>query len=324
MSLFPYTNKKRYWPLIQGLFIAFLFFSFPTAISGQAGNTITFSDNSACGTMGTLIFLDTDATGRHRYQNAVAEILCEWDNGQQRWEFRHTGFNQVITSSTFASLPNPPDAATGGYTGGEYFGQDCTTNGLTISGTGTQNFLPITLSSFIATPKNKEIQLEWTTATEVNNAFMVIERSHDAKAFIEIGRVEGIGDSNTLQNYSLMDKTPFNGINYYRLKQIDFDGRSTYHPIVTANLVIDDVDVQLFPNPMADQVNIRLAQTTPNNINIKVFNSFGQVVKLLSFPSAENAIDFELSDLPKGQYTLQIHIEQQNIIINKNIRVVEA
>ena len=118
---------------------------------GQAGHTIQFQAGD-CGvqeigaTPMTLTFLDTDATGRHRYQNLTHNVLCQWNNTLMQWEFIATNFppeHDLICFSAFGSHPNPPDEATGNYQPGEFFGIDCVGDGsnFVVMGSGTQNFL---------------------------------------------------------------------------------------------------------------------------------------------------------------------------------------
>lgn len=89
--------------------------------------------------------------------------------------------------------------------------------------------LPIELLSFTAESiENNTIQLNWLTAAETNNDYFTVERSQGGLNFSTVGIVTGAGNSNTTSSYSFIDQQPHPGINYYRLKQIDFDGKHTY------------------------------------------------------------------------------------------------
>lgn len=87
--------------------------------------------------------------------------------------------------------------------------------------------LPVELLSFNCTSNQRGIELNWITATEHDNDYFAIERSADGKNFEEIARISGAGNSTSETEYRYMDKNPLNGINYYRLKQVDFNGNST-------------------------------------------------------------------------------------------------
>ena len=88
--------------------------------------------------------------------------------------------------------------------------------------------LPVELMSFTGMEYQNEIQLNWTTATEVNNDYFEVERSLDAVHFDIIGKVAGGGTSSEVLKYQLIDPSPVAGINYYRLKQVDYDGTFEY------------------------------------------------------------------------------------------------
>ncbi|HLP12341.1 MAG TPA: T9SS type A sorting domain-containing protein [Flavobacteriales bacterium] len=111
--------------------------------------------------------------------------------------------------------------------------------------------LPIELISFNAYPDGDKIDLAWTTAAEINNAYFTIERSKDGELWAEITKVTGAGNSNQQIDYFDVDYTPLKGTSYYRLKQTDFDGRFTYSQIVVVKNgeVSFNGDITPFPNP---------------------------------------------------------------------------
>ncbi|MFC2111583.1 C25 family cysteine peptidase, partial [Bacteroidota bacterium] len=95
--------------------------------------------------------------------------------------------------------------------------------------------LPIELISFKAEFNGQTVELNWVTASEVNNNSFSIERSIDAETFIEINNVPGAGTSNSIVEYNAIDVFPFDGIAYYRLKQTDYNGNSDYSKTITVN-----------------------------------------------------------------------------------------
>ena len=85
--------------------------------------------------------------------------------------------------------------------------------------------LPIELSDFSVRKKNAAaVELNWTTSSEINNDFFTIEKSRNGFDFLEIGMLDGQGQSNSNNHYRFIDEQPYEGYNYYRLKQTDFDG----------------------------------------------------------------------------------------------------
>ncbi len=109
--------------------------------------------------------------------------------------------------------------------------------GFSILVFGTTNFennpLPVTLVSFEGQVQEDGVELNWVTASEVNNSHFEVERSTDGENFEQIGRVEGFGTTTVTQGYSFMDANTVSGVVYYRLRQVDFDGAFEYSKIIT-------------------------------------------------------------------------------------------
>lgn len=97
------------------------------------------------------------------------------------------------------------------------------------------NPLPVTLTTFDAQCEGGEIEITWTTETEVNNDYFVIEKSYDGTVFFELATVQGQGNSTVPTNYSYSDGDNYTGPIYYRLKQVDFDAATTYFNVVATN-----------------------------------------------------------------------------------------
>ena len=100
--------------------------------------------------------------------------------------------------------------------------------------------LPVELLSFTGKNDGEKNILDWATATEINNDYFIIERSADGKTFEEIGTVQGAGNSSSQKNYEFTDnsepQTPYSELIYYRLRQVDYDGKYEYSPIISINL----------------------------------------------------------------------------------------
>ncbi|WP_158607163.1 T9SS type A sorting domain-containing protein [Pontibacter oryzae] len=112
--------------------------------------------------------------------------------------------------------------------------------------------LPVELASFTGAATANGITLEWSTASEDNNSHFEIERSPDGKAFEQIGLVQGHGNSSVMLYYTHQDKRPKPGTNYYRLRQVDFDGQFEYSKIIAVNAsesMAQELQVILAPNP---------------------------------------------------------------------------
>lgn len=122
---------------------------------------------------------------------------------------------------------------------------------------GYTTVLPIKLKSFNAFMSKSICNLSFTTASEINNAGFDIERSTDGIDFSKIGWVDGHGSTTEEKHYSFIDTNPIVGMNYYRLRQVDYDGRFEYSKIVSIMMKSDAVTI--FPNPASDILHIQNA-----------------------------------------------------------------
>lgn len=114
--------------------------------------------------------------------------------------------------------------------------------------------LPITLCLFDAKPYNKDVMVRWKTASESNNDYFTVERSEDGVNFRNIGEVKGAGNSSHLISYYLLDSDYLKGINYYRLKQTDFNGKYSYSSIVSVDMSIHTGVVVRTVNTLGQEV----------------------------------------------------------------------
>ena len=172
--------------------------------------------------------------------------------------------------------------------------------------------LPVVLLDFTANCNKDNIEIEWTTVSEIDNDYFVIEKSLNAINFHEVAQIEGVGNSNSKQNYKWTDLELSNKTNYYRLKQVDFDGTIIYHKIISTECQSQssnpELTVKLYPNPAEKQLNIILNNTDCNNCKVDFINTTGQVV-LSADLSTETNID--ISNLPKGIYLVVVKAEDE-------------
>lgn len=169
--------------------------------------------------------------------------------------------------------------------------------------------VPIELLHFQAkATKTNQAQLSWATASEQNNSYFLIERSLDGKQFEVIGKVEGAGTTLEQKDYSFIDETPFEGVNYYRLQQIDFDGAFEYTDIEAVHINSKDETLSIFPIPTHDFLNYNIAQIEGVKA-IHLFDMMGRLVK------TDRVLDgrLNISDLPSGQYTLVFEGEGKRV-----------
>jgi hypothetical protein len=173
--------------------------------------------------------------------------------------------------------------------------------------------LPIELISFIAELRGiNEVELNWTTASETNNDHFTIERSADGIEFFSLITVKGAGNSNAFRKYSTFDKDPLEHLNYYRLKQTDYDGKISYSEIIPVNVGKKNLLV-VYPNPATEILNFRIAESSGTDIIHEIRNIQGLLLSGGILHTSKNNDFFTLgiNELPPGTYMLRL-ITQQN------------
>jgi hypothetical protein len=175
--------------------------------------------------------------------------------------------------------------------------------------------LPIELLSFTGEAKEKKNILEWITATETNNNYFSIERSADGTNFQEIARVTGAGTSVTDRSYHAEDLSPLEGANYYRLKQVDFDGKLSYSQVIAVEHYSTAISIDnIYPNPTTGELNFNIISSSKGNVTIQVIDPYGRTASKTKAAMNEGHTSFtyDISELPKGIYTLKITSDHDN------------
>ena len=131
----------------------------------------------------------------------------------------------------------------------------------TFGSKGSGHSLPITLVAFNAVPRNTVVVTNWQTALEINNDYFTVERSGDGENFVAIGTVKGAGNSTVEINYLWTDENPLNGVSYYRLKQTDFNGNSSYSEVVPVSMSTP-ASITIYPNPASTEAFMNFTNLT--------------------------------------------------------------
>lgn len=177
--------------------------------------------------------------------------------------------------------------------------------------TGNGSSLPVTLMSFTVQKKNTYAELIWITVTETNNYGYDVEKSTDSYEWVKIGFVKGTGNSNIFYQYSYNDLLTENISKgdttiYYRLKQIDFDGKFSYSELKSVNLSSLDSNkptvFDLFPNPASEYFNI-ISNQPENLFEVKIYNEVGSIVRSFTM---ENRVRLDISDMKPSAYVIII------------------
>ncbi|RIJ37560.1 T9SS C-terminal target domain-containing protein [Pontibacter oryzae] len=166
--------------------------------------------------------------------------------------------------------------------------------------------LPVELVSFKGAAVNGAAKLTWATAQEKNNERFVVERSQDGKAFAAIGEVKGNGTSAARTDYSFTDTNPAAGANYYRLRQIDFDGTEDFSKVVELNInkntiAANSALASVYPTVASTEVKVNFALT---NANVTVLDASGRQVA--QFANAGRELVIPVSNLQRGVYFVTV------------------
>jgi hypothetical protein len=177
--------------------------------------------------------------------------------------------------------------------------------------TGT---VPVTLTMFKAENIGTAIKLTWNTFTEINNAYFEIQKSNDGNIFEAIATVNSQsinGNSSTPLNYQFIDKKPFEKITYYRLKQIDINGKFSYSNIVSVKTTNKNIgSINVYPNPITGkEISVSIADLQKGNYDLTITNAVGQVVssKLVTIQNSNETNKIVIANnFTAGSYFIKI------------------
>ncbi len=174
--------------------------------------------------------------------------------------------------------------------------------------------LPVSLGNFSANPDEKgSIDIRWITYTEVNNDYFSLERSQNGTEFTSIARIEGAGTSNSVLKYKFTDKEPLSKINYYRLKQVDFDGISRLSQVISTSVTSETDKAKInkvYPNPFQDHFTVDFDSPSDDQYILRLFSIEGRSISEKETGGFEgiNSVIFETGlSLKKGPYILRLY-----------------
>lgn len=170
--------------------------------------------------------------------------------------------------------------------------------------------LPVELISFNAKEKKGEVELNWKTASEQNNSGFEIQKSVDGMDFYRIHFEEGKGNSFQENSYRFIDKSPIKGLNYYRLKQIDFSGKFEYSEIQSVQLESSFEEIfTIYPNPSTrENIVLEFSSKDKSNLSIEIYDTSGKLRfnKNQMIEEGENIIHLNLGSIGKGYYVVRL------------------
>jgi hypothetical protein len=176
--------------------------------------------------------------------------------------------------------------------------------------------LPVTLVSFNGKKNtNGQNELRWVTSSEENNDYFEIHRSADAVNFEAVGNVKGVGDSKENNTYSFSDEAPAKLVTYYKLKQVDYDGKSTMSRIIAVRNESEEFNEFVFPNPAQHQIQI----ATDNGAAVEAITLFDLKGKAVLQNTKSNSMD--ISGLTQGDYFIQVKMSSGESVKKKIVKL---
>lgn len=305
-------------------------------VAGAAGGTCTWSPTGILSIGASVTFGGTANTAftptftSASFNNGTS-IVTNW-NGQQRdgarlekngvlvdlaWIANGTGAFFVDRSlrrnATVCQGSNPGSLAQWtSVTGTNHTNHDTHTN--TVPWCGVSCALPVELAAFSAkvSENNREVNLEWSTASELNNDYFTIERSADGLVWEDITSVDGAGTSSELNSYFGADHFPLAGTSYYRVKQTDFDGSSDYTEVRVVNIGGFGHNMALVGYQVNEEtVDLRISFYTSDKYTLNIYDGMGHLV--LSMKTDTSFLELNKYYFPSGMYFVQLSNEFSTI-----------
>lgn len=179
------------------------------------------------------------------------------------------------------------------------------------------NPLPVSLLDFTAVCTANGVEVQWTTATETNNDYFIVERSQDAISWQTVTTVQGAGNSNSSLNYQVLDAQPYGGTSFYRLRQVDYNGQSETFNAVAVRCNEGQPSVSFYPNPFTSGLSIDMVNIGSDKATLTVYDILGQKVlakNLVSNELSNGTLILDLEPLAKGLYTIEFRSDSYSKI----------
>ena len=169
--------------------------------------------------------------------------------------------------------------------------------------------LPVELTDFQVKKDGENSFIYWETSSEFNNNGFEIQKSQDGLRWQKLYWVEGQGTTNTPQYYSFIDTEPYQGLNYYRLRQIDFDGSESLSTIRVVNFEAKLEKAFIFPNPVHTQLTVNLPEKVDGKISFEIRDASGKVLFFEEIALNDTVFKINTNNLVSGIYYLNIQSE---------------
>jgi hypothetical protein len=184
--------------------------------------------------------------------------------------------------------------------------------------------LPVEFTYFKADEQNGSVELTWGTATETNNELFEVQRSSDGVTWEVLEEVMGAGTTFEPQDYITYDNSPLSGVNYYRLRQVDFDDKFDFSKVAIVDLGAssgaNELEItSVYPNPFSSNLSIDVAGLGSGRYSVEILNTSGVAIKSREFSSGESAQFSGLDDLQFGVYILKV-VQGEKVVTKQIVK----
>ncbi len=260
----------------------------------------------------------------------TTNVACNQETGLYQVTFAVTGGLPAYDNSLVYTV-------SGIHNGTANFGENITTNGIpggtsftvnAIDGNGCSGIVtndgptckepsPIELIRFEGEVQTTGNLLEWSTASEFNNEYFVLERSVDGIDFETVAMVESKGEGTRLQDYEWFDKYVVSGVSYYRLQQVDYDGQFTYSDIIA--LERGEVELgftSIAPIPVIDRVSVSFTTGQSTTITMNMYDLLGKLImtRVVEAENGINEIAIDMTDFSPGIYFIALEDGEKRMV----------
>lgn len=260
--------------------------------------------------------------------SSVSGPSCTWGVQAQVYSVTHDVNGCCTAFTSMSNCFNPGTASTGtvtatGLTVGQTYllmvdGNSGNVCNFTVSNWTATGILGMSLVDLSALALASGNEIRWTTLSESNNDYFVLQRSEDGINFENVATLDGAGTSSVEHSYSFNDDYRLSGVVYYRLKQVDFNGLSSYSEALSLDRNAIQ-DLSYYPNPAENQLHVNLKHTEPVTMTVCTIN--GQVVETYQFTQQGNeSITVSLANYKQGMYILRFKGENTAFTDQKFIK----
>ena len=182
--------------------------------------------------------------------------------------------------------------------------------------------LPVEFISFNGIQKNEAVKLNWETASEINNDYYTVEKSLDGIDYKSIATVDGAGNSNVILSYEYQDQNPLNGINYYRIKQTDYNGDFDYTDVIAVTYIFKNTDTKIISASLYENtIDLEAYSSEQKNVQILLYDMMGRQLfsKETTLNVGNNSISIFLSDEQNGILILSVSDLTGSLIGSKKL-----